>query len=172
MASNDTQGWYYLHENGDVIYKRFEPEEEAGGFVKKVWRVDLTNRSNAWTIVLEALGLGCNVERAKALCAKWSLTQEDFVQFAARNKHTKLLGDGLLRMVTEVWGLERIGAFHGVMDKLATALDAENAKPERNPCDKYCARYGHGEHSSEEDTRVDCDCGNNPDLKGDPNGSF
>lgn len=30
-------GYYYLHENGDLIWKKFEPEQESGGFVRQVW---------------------------------------------------------------------------------------------------------------------------------------
>lgn len=32
-------GFYYLHTNGDLIWKRFRPEYDSD-FVKRVWAVD------------------------------------------------------------------------------------------------------------------------------------
>jgi len=34
-------GWYYLHTNGDLIFKRTEPESDSP-FVRKVWPIDTT----------------------------------------------------------------------------------------------------------------------------------
>lgn len=77
------EGFYYLHENGDLIWKRFEPEMEAGGFVKKVWVVS-NNRETAWKIVAEALAHGALKRRIADLVAKWGLTDEDGQIYAKR----------------------------------------------------------------------------------------
>jgi hypothetical protein len=77
-------GYYYLHENGDLIWKKLKPEQEAGSFVKKVWAVDETDRGCAWIIAIEALALGARKERIQELATKWGLTDEDAQEFAMR----------------------------------------------------------------------------------------
>ncbi len=74
-------GWYYLHTNGDLIWKRFRPEVEAGGFVRKVWKLDTSDRGNAWLIIIEAMALGARKSRTEALIAKWGLTDDDALEF-------------------------------------------------------------------------------------------
>lgn len=86
-------GWYYLHMNGDLIWKKFRPEEEAGGFVRKVWSFDPADRGNAWVIVTEALALGARKDRVEELISKWRLTDEDAQEFAKR-ANLKLFMDG------------------------------------------------------------------------------
>lgn len=71
-------GWYYLHTNGSLLFKRLEPEADSP-FVRRVWRVDIRNRLNAWIIATEALALGANRERVMELAEKWGLTDEDAV---------------------------------------------------------------------------------------------
>ena len=78
-------GFYYLHTNGDMIFKRFEPEGDSP-FVKKVWSLDLTNRMNAWTIALEGLFLGAKTERIEDLANKWGLTLNDSIEMLTRRK--------------------------------------------------------------------------------------
>lgn len=70
-------GWYYLHDNGDLIYKREEPKVEAGGFVKHVWPVDPEDRCTAYQIVLEAEALGAKIKRVNELAKKWHFTDDD-----------------------------------------------------------------------------------------------
>ena len=62
-------GWYYLHTNGDLLYKR-ELEGTAAdiresSFAKMLWPVDSEDRAGAWRIVVEALACGANPERVK-----------------------------------------------------------------------------------------------------------
>jgi len=75
------QGWYYLHTNGDLIYKR-----ELGGtaadirespFAKGLWPCDPENRKNAWNILIEALSGGANKSRIKELSDKWHCDNND-----------------------------------------------------------------------------------------------
>lgn len=70
---------YYLHENGNLIYKPIESVEPDSPFVKKIWNVEVTDRSTAWLIILESLALGANVDRVKELIKKWNCTMKDFV---------------------------------------------------------------------------------------------
>jgi hypothetical protein len=76
-------GWYYLHENGDLIFKYEKPEVEAGGFVKHVWDVDPEDRGGAYTILLEAIALGAKLERVEELAKKWGMTDDDCLIGAA-----------------------------------------------------------------------------------------
>ncbi len=88
-----TDGYYYLHTNGDLIWKRFRPE--PSDFVRKVWVVDKSSRVTAWIIVIEALAMGAKRSRVEELAAKWGLTDEDARQFVGRSKdELNLFRDG------------------------------------------------------------------------------
>lgn len=76
-------GYYYLHTNGDLIFKRCMPEADSP-FVKAVWHIDATDRGNAWKILLESLALGANTPRVKVLAYKWGCDREDIVQYMRR----------------------------------------------------------------------------------------
>ena len=70
--------FYYLHsETKDLIWKKFEPEQDSP-FVLKVWPCDISDRKDAWTIVLESLALGASHRRVKELCFHWNCDIEDF----------------------------------------------------------------------------------------------
>lgn len=80
------EGWYYLHENGDLIYK-----PEHGGtaadirdsdFARGLWPMDPTDRAGGWRIVVEGLAAGANPERVKSLANKWGCTDEDGLIYA------------------------------------------------------------------------------------------
>lgn len=80
------EGWYYLHTNGDLIYKR-----ELGGtaadlresdFVKVMWPVDPSDRAGAWRILVEALAFGANRARIDELATKWGCTDADAMHYA------------------------------------------------------------------------------------------
>lgn len=77
-------GWYYLHTNGDLIFKRWEPEVEPGGFVRKVWPVNTGYRADAWTVAIEALALGARRDRIDGLVKAWGLTNVDGRVYADR----------------------------------------------------------------------------------------
>ena len=82
MTAPDTpHGWYYLHTNGELIWKRARPEMEAGGFVRKVWPCDPSNRGHAWLICIEALAMGASRTRVMALAERWGLTDDDAQRF-------------------------------------------------------------------------------------------
>lgn len=97
-----SKGQVYLHTNGDLIYKPHGGVEFDSPFVKKVWPCDTKNRANAWTIVLEALALGCQIERARNLAKKWGLTKLDSFEMLRRVKPTNLMKEGLNIFVKEI----------------------------------------------------------------------
>jgi len=80
-------GYYYLHENGDLIWKKLRPEIEPGGPVKKVWPLYPGSRGSQWLVAIEALALGAKKSRIDELSAKWGLTDDDALEFV---KHATL----------------------------------------------------------------------------------
>ncbi len=79
-------GWYYLHENGDLIYKHDLPGTAAdireSDFAKALWPLDQEDRASAWRILVEALALGANKDRVLELAEKWGCDDEDAQHFA------------------------------------------------------------------------------------------
>lgn len=82
------QGWYYLHTNGSLIYKR-----ELGGtaadiresdFARGLWPFDPTDREGAWRIVVEALAAGADKKRIDELAALWHCNDADADNYAGR----------------------------------------------------------------------------------------
>lgn len=89
------KGTYYLHENGELIFKREGFEPELGNFVKRIWEFDTEKRFTAWIICIEALALGARKSRITELAEKWGLTDADaetFVEYS--NGEMKLFMDG------------------------------------------------------------------------------
>ena len=101
-------GYYYLHTNGDLIYKPAivvdsDPQYFDSPFVKKLWAFDASDRQDAWVIVLESLASGVNVSRAKELSIKWGLTIEDFYEFMMRNTEpNELLKKGIVLFAEKI----------------------------------------------------------------------
>lgn len=74
-------GWYYLHTNGDLIYKR-ELEGTAADiresdFAKALWPVDSSDRKMAWDILVEAWAAGGRKSRLQELADKWGCDNND-----------------------------------------------------------------------------------------------
>jgi len=86
-------GYYYLHTDGNLIFKRFCPD--PSDFVRKIWPVDISNRASAWKIILEALALKGNVNKIKELSEKWNCDLKDLVEYIVRTKPSNLEIDGL-----------------------------------------------------------------------------
>lgn len=81
-------GWYYLHENGSLIYK---PDSEGiasdfrdSDFVKMFWMINTEDRECVWSILVEALAAGANKERVLELAEKWGCSNEDASVYADR----------------------------------------------------------------------------------------
>jgi hypothetical protein len=81
-------GWYYLHENGSLLYKRELGDTAAdireSSFARALWPVDVEDRESAWTILVEALALGASKVRVFELAAKWKCNDEDAALYAER----------------------------------------------------------------------------------------
>lgn len=76
--------YYYLHTNGDLIYKvNYNPcDLRESDFVRAFWLVDPMDRENAWSILVEALSFGANKERVFELAKKWKCDNDDAVIYA------------------------------------------------------------------------------------------
>lgn len=90
-----TDGYYYLHSNGSLHFKKFCPEIEDGGFVRMIWPLDLSERGNAWVIAIEAGALGADKSRIEELREKWGLTDTDAWQFARASGMKLRVKDGM-----------------------------------------------------------------------------
>jgi hypothetical protein len=90
-------GWYYLHTNGELIYKRdFDgtaADLRESDFVRHFWPMDTTDRSNAWDILVEASALGANLKRIAQLEAQWQCDDED-AQHYVKYLGCRLFKDG------------------------------------------------------------------------------
>lgn len=80
---------YYLHTNGDLIYKRDIDGSQAADirespFARGLWFIDLEDREDAWTLLVEALAAGANKERVQELAEKWGCDDEDAETYAKR----------------------------------------------------------------------------------------
>lgn len=81
--------YYYLHsETKDLICKPAicidsDPQYFDSPFVQKVWKIDTTERFDAWHLCVEALAMGAKKERVFELKKKWGLTDEDAQKFVA-----------------------------------------------------------------------------------------
>lgn len=81
-------GWYYLHENGSLIYK---PEHDGtaadirdSGLARCMWPMDPTDRMGAWNILVEGLALRANEARVIELAEKWGCDDADADVYADR----------------------------------------------------------------------------------------
>ena len=98
--------WYYLHTNGQLLYKRFEPESDSP-FVRRVWPVDPTDRSTAWRILLEAIGMVTDTRQIRELAAKWGCDAKDLVEYMVRVEHPSMAEkDGLPIFIDKIIGAD------------------------------------------------------------------
>ena len=105
-------GWYYLHTNGALIYKRFEPEVEQGGFVRKVWQIDTRDRLTAWRLLSEATDMGADMSRIRELCEKWGCTFNDMGEYIVREKNpSPARMKGLRKLTKEIFDIDIDRAF-------------------------------------------------------------
>jgi len=80
-------GWYYLHTNGSMIYKRELDGSTAADiretpFARAMWPVNPSDREGAWRILVEGLAAGAQKERIKELAEKWGADDEDAKHYA------------------------------------------------------------------------------------------
>ena len=82
-----SQGFYYLHTNGDLIYKRDADggaiaDARESSFVRAVWPVYPESRACAWDILVESLAAGADKNRVFEIASKWDATNEDAANYA------------------------------------------------------------------------------------------
>lgn len=79
-------GWYYLHNNGSLIYKRELGDTHAdlreSDLVRGMWPFTAADRASAWRICVEAGASGAAEDRIKQLAELWHLTDEDAQNYA------------------------------------------------------------------------------------------
>ena len=92
-----TEGWYYLHTNGELIYKRdldgTVADLRESDFVRGIWPCDPTNRAHAWRTCVEGLAAGARPERVLELAEKWGCDDVDAAHYA-RLEGVNLFRDG------------------------------------------------------------------------------
>ena len=81
-------GWYYLHTNGELIYKRnfdgTEADIRESSFSRALWPVDPSDRAGGWTILVEALAAGANEQFVMDRAEQWNCDDEDARIYAER----------------------------------------------------------------------------------------
>ena len=84
----EMKGYYYLHMNGDLIWKPEIVAQDRGyfdsPFVEKVWFIDTTDRLQAWRFLLEALAAGARAARVSELADKWGCNILDLGEYLSR----------------------------------------------------------------------------------------
>ena len=88
-------GYMYLHENGDLIYKRNlddggEADLRESDAVRMFWPLDLAERLDAWDCLLAAALMGARPKRVAELRETWGIDDADAAHYAS---HCKLLVD-------------------------------------------------------------------------------
>ena len=97
-------GHYYLHSNGDLIYKREAPDDDSD-FVVHVWAVDTSDRATGWVFLIEALDRGASIERVKELARRWGFDRGDLPHFLIHHPEpTPNQKRGLRKFIEQVLG--------------------------------------------------------------------
>lgn len=105
--NDEPKTWfYYLHTNGDLIGKNpfvVNPEYFDSPFVKKYWRIDLTNRADLYRLLLEALALGARIDRAEELARQWGCDFDDTIEMFKHQKNpSELMINGLNIFIEQI----------------------------------------------------------------------
>jgi hypothetical protein len=82
-------GYYYLHSNGDLIWKRNLDDGQVAdfresSFVIQFWPLDPQDRETCWRILVEASALGAKEHRLNELADKWGCDDADAQVYAHR----------------------------------------------------------------------------------------
>ena len=90
-------GYYYLHTNGDLIFKPAmvitDPSYFDSDFVKRIWPFKSEDRDTAYQMLIDAQAMGAKLERITELRMKWAMTEKD-TQIWADRTGFKLFEDG------------------------------------------------------------------------------
>jgi len=82
----NNEGWYYLHQNGSLIYKN-DPDACAdireSDFALALWPLNTAERACCWRILVEALAAGAEPVHVKQLAEHWNCDDEDAGRYAS-----------------------------------------------------------------------------------------
>lgn len=82
------EGWYYLHVNGDLIYKREFGSTAAdireSDLAVGMWPFDPEDREGCWNILVESLAAGAARTRVLTLAERWGCNDSDAAVYADR----------------------------------------------------------------------------------------
>jgi len=107
MPNSIDEHWYYLHTNGDLMHKRLYPGDDNSPFVRRIWRINPSDRATAWIMLLEACALNANRARVKELCQKWGCDAKDFTEFMLQTlKPTQEMVKGAYIFFEKILGLD------------------------------------------------------------------
>lgn len=126
-------GYYYLHVNGDLIYKQNLPgtyeDLIKSVFVRRIWLADTSNRERAWDILVEASALGANMKKIEELKEKWGCDNDDALIYADRKGI-------VLKCVEETWcaakeedGITQTGRGNSALEAMAKLFYVCEEKP-------------------------------------------
>ena len=84
-----TTGYYYLHTNRNLLYKRALDDAQTADFresdlVRMFWAFDIEDRESAWQVLIEAAALGAKPERIQELADLWMCDDVDALIYAKR----------------------------------------------------------------------------------------
>lgn len=96
-----------LHADGGILITSHDPYGMTGGaFSRQIWTLRPTDRATAWKCLLEALALGCDLDRAKQLAEQWGCTPRDLVEYMLRTRlPSRQLQDGVQRYLADIAGV-------------------------------------------------------------------
>lgn len=118
----DLAGFYYLHENGTLIFKRWDEgrveDFSKSDFVKCYWPLDNGKRADCWHIIIEASVAGVNAERIRVLQELWGCDERDANVFAA------YVGVSLVQCEDDGWLATVPDAFHRIRGSGKGATEA------------------------------------------------
>lgn len=132
------QGWYYLHVNGELIYKRdlngTAADIRESDFAVGMWPVDIEDRKGAWNTLVEAWAAGAKQYRLLELAEKWGCDDNDAMVY------TDVIGANLF-LDGNKWCATRLdfedlqkspaGFGHNALEALAELCKALGYKPSK-----------------------------------------
>ena len=85
--SENIDGYYYLHTNGELIFKKYIDGDQVADFresdfVLCFWKFSSKYRLDAWTILVEALSAGARKGRIVELAKYWNCDGADAQNYA------------------------------------------------------------------------------------------
>lgn len=82
-------GYYYLHTNGKLIYKKYIDDKMVDDFIESdfvlnFWPMDFSDRMCAWRLIVEALASGAERGGVFDLASKWLCDDKDAKIYASK----------------------------------------------------------------------------------------